>query len=65
MITRELVFAVGNEHRADRARARAYLEGQIDDLFDGSLVTLKKTKTREDFFRAYCKRRKTTATRAE
>ncbi|MFO0560002.1 MAG: hypothetical protein U0269_18455 [Polyangiales bacterium] len=85
-IKQQLVFALGNEHRADRARARAYLEGQIDgisalfeqksgdesvefamphDLFDGSLVTLKKAKTREDFFNAYCKRRKISATRAE
>ena len=83
-IKQQLVFALPNEHRADRARARAYLEGLIDgitalfteksgdesveyamphDLFDGSLVTLKKAKTREDFFNAYCKRRKISAAR--
>lgn len=78
-IKQQLVMALPNEHRGDRDRARAYLEGLVDgltalftqksgdesvefamphDLFDGSLVVLKKAKTREDFFNAYCKRKK-------
>jgi hypothetical protein len=33
------------------------------DIADGSLITLKRAKTREDFFVAYCKRKKIEPTR--